>query len=277
MKILFVVTVFAIFGMQVGHDHVADTTAKGSGAISSAPSMSMPSVSTPSMPMSMYSSAILSGCDDYHCTKCTTRERCSTDSKCMDPECGHQHATIECHGLPIMYLRASAGFNSCLERAGSIVRTLNSALDIESPELWSFVIEEEAGSVEILLRRKGNGQRRKAVSVTDSDVRGYQLRAEAVPMSYAAKDIDASLVARWWGALLQDHFDAMIVGKTPTRTVETHCGKPLLKAYREARKLVETGRIPMDIWKTVFYTKLSPTDRDRLSVAAQVIPKNFGN
>lgn len=225
--------------------------------------------------MSMYSVAPLSGCDDYHCLKCKSRDKCSIGGNCGMPECGHEHAKVECHGLPVLYLRSSSGHSSCLARGKKVVSEMNKVMTLETPERWRFVVKEGSQGPEVWLQMSGMSHGNRIVVITDADVEGYRHRAKVVQMSHGADDIDKNLVAKWWAALLQDHFDSMILGKRPSLTVHTHCGKPLLKAYDAARDLIKDGPIPMETWMKVFSTKLSPTDRDRLGVVAQIIPKNF--
>lgn len=225
--------------------------------------------------MSMYSVAPLSGCDDYHCLKCKSRDRCSVGGRCGMPECGHEHAQVVCHGLPVLYLRSAAGQSSCLARGKKVVSAMNMVMTLENPEQWRFIVKKGSQGLEIWLQMSGMSHGNKIVSITNADVLGYQYRAKTVQMSHRADDIDKNLVAKWWASLLQDHFDSMILGNRPSLTVHTHCGKPLLKAYEAAREMVKEGSIPMETWMKVFSTKLSPTDRDRLGVVAQIIPKNF--
>lgn len=227
--------------------------------------------------MAMYSAALLSGCEDYHCLKCTSRNHCSLGADCGMPECGHEHARVDCHGMPVLYLRSSAGNSSCMARAEKVVRQLNTIVSLKNPENWDIVVKNVSREPEIWLQMTGMAQGYKLVEVTEADVIGYRHRATVVQRSHNADSIDKALVAKWWAALLQDHFDSMILGKEPSQTVHTHCGKPLLKAYIAARERVAHGPIPMKTWMEVYSTVLSPTDRDRLGMVAQIIPKNFSN
>lgn len=225
--------------------------------------------------MEMYTARPLSGCKDYHCLKCTTRDQCSTESRCDMPGCGHDHAVVECHGCSVLYLRSREGFASCVDRAASVVTKMNSATAKQDPEKWHYVVKKGEQTWEVWLEMIGMSHGDKIVSVTNADVAGYRHRAKIIPMSYDAESIDKRLVASWWAALLQDHFDAMILGNVPRLTVKTHCGKPLLKAFKAARAEEAEGRISMATWHRVFSRELSPTDRDRLGLVAQIIPKSF--
>lgn len=230
------------------------------------------------MDMGMYRAVPLSGCDDYHCRncdQCKSRDFCSTGGQCDNPECGHKHATVECHGCSIFYLRARGASSSCMERATQTVAVMNSAMQLEDPWAWRYVVRDGRLGPAIWLEKAGTRQEKMVVTVTQSDVIGYQYRATVIPMSYGAGAITDGLVAHWWAALLQDHFDAMVLGVEPSLTVATHCGKPLLKAYEAARLQAPDGPIPMTVWKDVFARELTPTDRDRLGLVAQIIPMAF--
>lgn len=225
--------------------------------------------------MAMYKASLLSGCNDYHCLKCKSRDYCSMGNNCGMPECGHEHAVVECHGSSVLYLRSANGFLSCMDRAKKVVNAMNSVMTLENPERWRYVVKDKISDPEIWLEMEGMPHGNKIVTVTSADLGGYHYRAKITRMSYPAEAIDKRLVARWWAAILQDHYDAMILGKRPSLSVETHCGKPLLKAFDAARERVPNGSISMKVWNDVFSQDLSPTDRDRLGLAAQIIPKGF--
>lgn len=227
--------------------------------------------------IAMYGVEPLSGCDDHHCLRCPHRDRCGPLDRCGMEDCGHEHAVVLCHGCALFFLRSAAGMTSCLERGREAAATLNAVAMAGEGVGYRYEVRSGGSGAEIWRASAGDEPDRFVLRVAEGDVEGYRYRATVIPMSREPSAITGHLVARWWAALLQDHYDAMILGLPPTRTVQTHCGRPLRKAYDEARRIVPEGPIPMERWREVFTERLAPMDRDRLALAAQIIPENFEN
>ncbi len=240
--------------------------------------------------MGMYKSSAIDGCEDFHCRKCEDRNSCTLGFNCGMDNCGHKHGAVSCDESIVFYLRTSNGYTdengnkSCTVRAKVVAERLNSFMTMNEDNEFKFKILDENG--ESLSGSKSNptiwfsyenGENKKLITVTNSDMQGYKYRASLPLLSKMATppdEITKELVAQWWLANLTDHFRMMVLNKKPYLTTNTHCGKVLLTVWNDARALVPAGKISMDVFKKVM-RDLSSEDKKHLLLAAQIIPNNF--
>lgn len=240
--------------------------------------------------MAMYQSKSINGCQDFHCTKCSNRDNCSLGYYCSKDGCGHKHGIVSCGEGVLFYLRSSNGYanqngeKDCEVRAHAIAQTLNSSMQMMSNhDDCTFIVRNEKGDPlrngddpTIWLEMK-MGHNKKIVTITNSDMIGYKSRAKMLAFSKMAKEpgsITKKMVAYWWANNLEDHFAMMVLNKEPSLTINTHCGKVLLKVWNNARTIIPEGKIPMKTFASVMQN-LSAEEKKHLKLAAQIIPKNY--
>jgi len=233
--------------------------------------------------MDMYQSGLVDGCTDHHCLKCTDRDRCSEQVKCSLPNCGHIHGAVLCHGGVLFYLRTSAGYYNCHARAKSVANKLNSVMRIATRENYKFELEWTGDTPAIWHMTVDGSMREKIVTITPGDVEGYRYRAKISDMSLehwkfskrvGGKTVGKIVVAEWWLALLTDHLKLMAQSEKPTETTDTYYGSVLYKMWEMAKKKHPSGPFPMSIWPEIV-NELPQEDKDKLYMAARIIPKDF--
>ncbi len=236
--------------------------------------------------MVMYEPVEVDGCTDYHCRKCTDRDRCSLSGKeCSHPNCGHIHGAVLCHGGVLFYLRSSkgTGYFNCSERAKSVAGKLNSAMQMATHKNYKFELEWAGNTPTIWHMTADGSMRKKIVTITTGDVMGYEYRAKTSDRSLedwkfsqrvGDKTAGKIAVAEWWLAMLTDHFKLMAQSAKPAETITTHYGHVLYKMWELAREKHPSGPFPMSIWSEVV-NELSQEDRDKLYLAARIIPRDF--
>ena len=190
--------------------------------------------------MGMYNSSTIDGCTDFHCLKCKDRNNCTLGFYCGIKNCGHKHGAVSCTESIIFYIRSSNGYTdengnkSCTVRARNVSERLNSFMTMmsENDEFRFIILNENGDSLSdsksnpTIWFNGDNGEDKKLITITNSDMLGYKYRASLPALSKMATPPDKItkiLVAQWWLANLTDHFNMMVLNKEPYLTTNTHC------------------------------------------------------
>jgi hypothetical protein len=180
------------------------------------------------------------------------------------------HAIVQCHYGSVFFIRTKANYPSTFDRANNIANKLNEAMDALGHGK-GFIDIEAKGEKPVLFFNTKGGTRFPLVAVENADIYGYRIRSCGGTKANPSQKVTAFQVAELWRDVLMDHIDIMCRGWKPARTLDTNCGKALMKLYDCAKsKHTREGMIPRAIFNECANMLDSESKEHLVSVARKI-------